>query len=275
MGNGQWNRSHAPLSAPYVCAMPSERVRFDNGETAAILTTPDTAGPFPVVLLCHGFLSSKESATNRALSQRLPALGIATLRFDFFGHGESRGPFQELTLTRCLNQTKVALSWLKAFGSPRIGLIGGSFGGLVALHTAAQCADLSVLGLKCPVFDYPPLWRERLGEAGMRGWQEEGNLSFMGPAGKARLGYAFYEDLARYDGERAAAEIRCPTRIVHGDADEYVPVSQSQRLLAGIRGEQDLVLLRGANHDFSEPFHFTRMIDLLTDWIGRWLIQNK
>jgi pimeloyl-ACP methyl ester carboxylesterase len=252
--------------------MPSERIRFDSGETAAILTTPDAAGPFPVVLLCHGFLSSKESATNQALSQRLPAVGIATLRFDFFGHGESRSPFQDLTLTRCLDQTEAALSWLKTGGYPRIGLIGGSFGGLVALHTAARCANLSVLGLKCPVFDYPPLWQERLGEAGMRGWREDGLLSFVGPSGKARLGYSFYEDLLQYDGERAAAEIRCPTRIVHGDADEYVPVSQSQKLLAHIETEKDLVLLSGANHDFSEAFHFTRMIDGLTDWMVRWLV---
>lgn len=255
--------------------MPSETISFDDGATSAILTTPDAQpeaqAVSSVVLLCHGFLSSKESATNRALSQRLPVAGIATLRFDFFGHGESRGAFQELTLTHCLRQTHAALSWLKTEGYLRIGLIGGSFGGLVALHVAAQCKGLSAVGLKCPVFDYPPLWRERLGEVGVRQWQEEGLISFVGTSGKSRLGYGFYESLLRYDSAQAAASIQAPTLIVHGDADEHVPVVQSQNLFAQIQSEKERVILSGANHDFSEPLHFAQMADQLTAWMTRYL----
>jgi predicted alpha/beta-hydrolase family hydrolase len=47
------------------------------------------SGPSPpaqgVVVLCHGFLSSKNSTTNKALTRMLNEAGIATFRFDFFG----------------------------------------------------------------------------------------------------------------------------------------------------------------------------------------------
>ena len=51
-----------------------------------------------IAILCHGFLSSKTSSTNNALTRMLIAQGIATFRFDFFGQGESEGPFDQITV---------------------------------------------------------------------------------------------------------------------------------------------------------------------------------
>src|SRR3990167_7414448 len=116
-------------------------------KTSMVLAAPKK-GSGRVALLIHGFMSSKESATNRALTERLLPQNIATCRFDLFGHGESDGPFQQLTLTRCLDQTDGVLQWLKQNGFSRIGLVGSSFGGLVAIHTAARHPDLFAVGLK-------------------------------------------------------------------------------------------------------------------------------
>lgn len=242
----------------------------DGEKTSAVLATPE--GPTDrAILLCHGFLSSKESSTNRALTQRLLPKNMATLRFDFFGHGESDGPFEKLTLSRCLRQTEGIVQWLKQEGYRRIGLVGSSFGGLVAIHTAARHPDLFSVGLKCPVSDYPPLWRARFGEAGMKQWKENGTMSFMTPEGKVRLEYSFYEDLLKYDTYRDAAKIQSPTLIVHGEADEYVPFDQTLRLFDTLRLTHDqkkLEAIPNANHEFSTPADFEKMIQKITDWIG-------
>lgn len=242
---------------------------IDNQVTSAVLAEPER--PTPVaVLLCHGFMSSKESGTNRTLTGQLLSKGIALCRFDFFGHGESDGPFEKLTLTGCLAQTEGMIGWLRGNGYSRIGLVGSSFGGLVAIQTAAAHPDLFALALKCPVSNYPPIWRERLGEAGMAHWKESGLLSFATPQGKARLEYAFYEDLLQYNTYGAAARIQSPTLIVHGEADEDVSFDQSLRLFDTLRlpnHQREIAPIPGADHEFSKPDDFKRMTDLIEGWI--------
>ncbi|MGH7256301.1 MAG: alpha/beta hydrolase, partial [Nitrospirales bacterium] len=76
---------------------------------SAILTTPDPPTD-RVTVLCHGFLSSKNSRTNLALTEQLVSRGIATFRFDFFGQGDSEGPFERLTTTLAVDQALTALN---------------------------------------------------------------------------------------------------------------------------------------------------------------------
>ena len=80
--------------------------------------------PPSVAVLCHGFLSGKNSTTNKTLTRALTDRGIATFRFDFFGQGESEGPFEELTNTLAVGQAGAALDLMKEKGFRRIGLMG-------------------------------------------------------------------------------------------------------------------------------------------------------
>lgn len=242
---------------------------IDQQKTAVVLASPE-GSTSRAVLLCHGFMSSKESETNRTLTPRLLSKRIAACRFDLFGHGESDGPFSRLTLTQCLEQTEAMLRWLSENGYAQIGLIGSSFGGLIAIHVAAAHPDLFAVALKCPVSDYPPIWRAQLGETGMNHWKESGLLAIATPGGKARLEYTFYEDILKYDTYRAAARIKSPTVVVHGEADEYVPFDQSLRLFDTLRptnDQREMEEIPGANHEFSKPEDFERMIARIERWI--------
>src|SRR5438094_1947784 len=106
-------------------------------QISGILAKP-AGGTDRLAVLCHGFLSNKNSATNRALTAILLPQGIATLRFDFFGHGDSEGPFEKLTVGIAVQQTLAALGLAGSRGYRKIGLVGSSFGGLVALLAAAE-----------------------------------------------------------------------------------------------------------------------------------------
>ena len=136
-------------------------------QVSAVLTEPSLQTD-SIVILCHGFLSNKHSNTNRRLSELLPAKGISTFCFDWFGMGESEGSFAEVTVGRCYDQLERALAFVRDQGYSRIGLIGSSFGGLIALLVAAQHSDLVALGLKCPVPDFPEMLRLEFGEAAMK-----------------------------------------------------------------------------------------------------------
>ncbi len=245
-------------------------LQFLPGEqTAVVLANPPDATK-RIVLLIHGFMSNKDSETHLELTKRLLPKGIATVRLDLFGHGASDGLFQQLTLSRCLHQVEGLIAWMKEKGYEEISLVGSSFGGLIAIHTAARHPEFKSLALKCPVSNYPPLWETRLGKDGMANWKEEGLFSFIFDDQKARLEYGFYGDLLKVNTYADAARIKTPTLIVHGDADEDVPVDQSIRLFDTLRiarPSKELVLIPGADHGFEKPEDFKQMIDKIEAFI--------
>ncbi|MFZ1805415.1 MAG: hypothetical protein WAU05_15910, partial [Nitrospira sp.] len=88
----------------------------------AILTVPD-GGTDKIAILCHGFLSSKTSSTNNALTRMLIDQGIATFRFDFFGQGESEGPFEQVTTSLAVEQAQKSVDLMRERGYRLIGLM--------------------------------------------------------------------------------------------------------------------------------------------------------
>lgn len=102
--------------------------------------TPTTPAPHPVILLCHGFNSSKEMMT--PLAVELARHGIAAIAFDFGGYGESyplktaeksRENLQKNTET----DAKAVIAYIRTrpdiFDLSRIGILGHSMGGATAL----------------------------------------------------------------------------------------------------------------------------------------------
>jgi hypothetical protein len=239
--------------------------------SAGILTAPK-ARTDRAVLLCHGFLSNKNSTTNKTLTRSLTEQGLATLRFDFFGQGESDGPFENITVTIALGQALAALDLLVARGYTRIGLIGSSFGGLIALLAASKKPDIACLALKCPVADFAEVLRLEFGEAGMARWKTHHEIpDVTGGPKPVRLRYALYENCLEYDGYEAAADIKVPTLIVQGEKDELVPLHQSTRLMSALQGKRQLEILHGADHGFTKGEDFKKMATLLHDWMVKHL----
>lgn len=234
---------------------------------AAILTVPD-GGTDRIAILCHGFLSSKTSSTNNALTRMLIDHGIATFRFDFFGQGESEGPFEQVTTSLAVEQAQKSVDLMRERGYRHIGLMGSSFGGLVATLTASQRTDLACLALKCPVVDFAEELRLEFGKDGMAQWKATDTIpNIMGGSDRIALHYAFYEDALRQIAYVPARSISAPTVIVQGDQDEHVPLHQSQRLYEALKGQKRLEVLPGADHQFTRGDDFGRMTNLIADWL--------
>lgn len=241
-------------------------------KVSALLTVP-AKGTDRLVVLCHGFLSNKNSRTNRRLTALFDGQGIGTLCFDFFGQGESEGPFELITPTLAVKQALAALDLTVANGAHRLGLIGSSFGGLIAILAASEWrspqASLACLGLKCPAPDFPEMLRLELGPGGLERWKRTGEIpNVTGGTDPLRLRFAFYEDCLTHDAYKAAEAIQAPTLIVQGDRDEYVPLRQSRRLFDAISAEKRLEILPGADHGFTKPEDFQTMTKLLSDWMA-------
>lgn len=234
---------------------------------AAILSRPDQPTT-TLVLLCHGFLSGKNSTTNTTLTRLLNEQGLATFRFDFFGQGESEGPFEAITTTLAIQQTEAALDLLTARGYDRIGLVGSSFGGLVAILTAARRRDLACLALKCPVVDFAEELRLTFGAEELARWQATDTIpNIMGGADRIRLRYGFYDDCLQQIAYGPAEKITVPTLVVQGERDECVPLHQSRRLYDALGGPKRLDLLPDADHQFTRGEDFLRMTRAISEWL--------
>ena len=232
-----------------------------------ILSNPSGDKSQPIIVMCHGFSTSKDGRTYVGLEDILNRKKFSTFRFDFFGHGESEGRFEEITLSEAVDDVKCAICYVKDSGYEKIGLVGSSFGGFVSIVTAGQSEDLYVLALKSPVSDYMGLLIARDQGLDIRTWKEEGFIAVKGADGQGlKLNYTFFEDAERIEGYSYARKIKVPTLIVHGNQDETVPLEQSRKA-AGLIPESRLEIIEGADHVYSNPKHFKKMLALIATFL--------
>jgi len=233
---------------------------------SAVLSSPVQARG--TVVLCHGFLSNKHSTTNKTLTRLFNEQGFATFRFDFFGHGESDGRFEDITVSLALGQAKAAVDFVAARGHGPIGLVGSSFGGLVAILAVADRPAISCLGLKCPVVDFAEELRLEFGVEELARWKDTDRVpDIHGGPNRMRLNYRLYEDSLLRVAYEPATRITAPTLIVQGDCDELVPLHQSRQLMDALQGPKRLDLLPGADHQFSRAEDFRTMTTAIADWL--------
>jgi dipeptidyl aminopeptidase/acylaminoacyl peptidase len=238
-----------------------------NHELCGILSNPTSDKDRPIILLCHGFTTSKDGRTYVRLEEILNRKKFSTFRFDFFGHGESSGEFADITVTEAVDDVQSAIRFVKDSGYGRIGLVGSSFGGFASILAAGRSDDVFVLALKSPVSDYLGLLIARDHDIDIETWRKECSIPVEGADGESlRLKYSFFEDAERINGYAFAENIKVSTLIVHGDRDETVPLTQSQKT-ADLIPNCRLEIIEGADHTYSDPQHFEQMLDLISDFI--------
>lgn len=103
---------------------------LDGLHLAGTIVTPDQPPAHAVLLVHGGAVTREEGGFFARLADGLATAGIASLRFDLRGHGESDGRQEELTLSTILNDIRVALAALReSTGAAALSLLGASFGG--------------------------------------------------------------------------------------------------------------------------------------------------
>lgn len=232
-----------------------------------ILSDPNDSREHLAAILCHGFMTGKDGRTYVRLERILNEAGIATLRFDFFGHGESGGDFAEITVSEAVDDVLHAIRFMREAGYRNVSLVGSSFGGLAVLIASAKSDGLRCLALKSPVSDYLSKLIMQKNSQDMDIWRQQGFIHIADVEGRnLRLNYTFFEDAAKLKGFDVASEIAVPTLIVHGDSDESVAAADSQKL-ASMLSDCRLEIIKGADHRYSRPEDFEKMLGLISEFI--------
>lgn len=124
------------------------------------LHRPLVSGKVPAVLICHGLDGTKVSRFRLyvLIAEMLAQKGIATLRLDFRGCGDSEGHFDDAAISKKVEDALMGLDFLKNesfVDTSRMGIIGRSLGGAVAVKAASQYGQIKSMVLLSAAFGTP------------------------------------------------------------------------------------------------------------------------
>jgi len=226
-------------------------IQGDHGKLAAVLQTPDQAKSYPLVIVMHGFTSSKDTPLMKTLADDLEKAGIASLRFDFNGHGQSEGRFQDMTVPNEIEDAKKVYAYASQLpGVTSVSLVGHSQGGVVASMTAGILGTQKVksLALMAPA--------AVLREDALRGecqgkFYDIHNLPETIPIMKGlHLGANYVRTAQTLPIYETASQYQGPAFMIHGTADTIVPYTYSLRYQR-IYFQGQLKLVPDEDHGFT------------------------
>ncbi|MGP3914939.1 alpha/beta hydrolase [Nonomuraea sp. 10N515B] len=215
----------------------------------------------PTVVFVHGFSNNRmENRSFVLMSRMLEAAGIASVRFDLSGHGESDGDFFDVTITGEIAETRSVVRAVRSFdfvAPDRIGLVGMSMGGVVAGIVAAEEPGIRAVCLWSPAAVAP----FEVGAGHLKGRDIAAEIGEKGyfDADSHRMSPAMVDDIANLDVYGRSCAYAGPVRIIHGDKDDIAPVSYARRYLAHYGGNAELEVVDGADHGWSTVPHRTRL----------------
>jgi alpha-beta hydrolase superfamily lysophospholipase len=214
------------------------------------------------VITAHGFTSDKDGSHGKfpRLAQELSGSGIATLRFDFSGCGES--DTDTITVAKQVDDLRSAITFMRGKGYSRIALVGSSLGGLVSL--LAYDKNIRTMALWAPVTKakVPHLLDN---QASQKEFQERGFATIKNKKGTYRVGKEFMTERTSLDRKKILSAVRCPVLILHGNKDNILPLQDSSEAIRLLPKGSRLEVIEGANH------HFTGKVDEVVSVSAKWL----
>ena len=246
----------------------------DHGRLKALIQKPELkpGEKCPMVIFCHGFNGTMNGPLFELVADTLQAHGIASIRFDFNGHGESEGEFKDMTVPNEIEDAKKVVEYVRDLKYVSdLAIVGHSQGGVVASMTAGLLSEelgepaFKAVALMAPAavlrddairgntmgktydpFDpgeYVELW---------------GGLKLGGNYIRTAFSLPIYETAAKYQG---------PALIIHGNADRVVPYTYGERFHQ-IWPKSELVIQEYFDHGFSQNVYRT------TDIVSEYLIKQ-
>lgn len=215
-------------------------------QVPATLVTPDGLDSYPVVVLAHGHGGSREENVGfGAIADALAAQGIASIRMDFPGCGESTESFQNNTLTNMKADVLAALDYVQTnLNVTKVGLFGYSMGGRIVLELVAEGTVPDAVALLAPAADNTDLKGLFGGEEGFAALREtaekDGYAVFTTIYGQVQeLSKAWFDDFDVHADVKAdaAAAWQGPALVVWGQDDEAVSPSVSASVAEALNAQ--------------------------------------
>jgi len=214
-----------------------------------------------VVVIGHGVTANKDREFVLALAAGLAAAGVSALRFSFSGNGASEGRFEDSCPSKEVQDLR---SVIVAIDAPQIVYVGHSMGGAVG----AMCAP------------HEPRINALVSLAGMVHTAKFAQVEFgdvtpghgtMWDKPECPLSQTFVDDMNQIGSVlEFAPHINVPWLLVHGEADDVVPIEESREIFARANEPKELFEIPNCDHVFdadTDPEALPTMARKVTEWI--------
>jgi pimeloyl-ACP methyl ester carboxylesterase len=217
--------------------------------------------PDVLVILGHGLTGDKDRPLLVALAAGLSAAGWPCLRISYAGNGASEGRFEDSCLTKDVGDLQAVLDMVP--NDTNSVYAGHSMGGAAGVLTAAR--DIRICGLVslAGMTHTADFVRREFGtvtpDEGCM-WEDE----------EFPLSRKFVDDLTHIGDTLSAAEaVTQPWLLIHGEADDVVPVRDGRDAYEAATCEKEWLEIAGAGHSFDESSH-----PLIVSTMDRWLVKH-
>jgi len=255
-------------------------IKNEKYDIPAVITTPETEGTYPCVIMCHGTGSDKNEAGNMylTLAGMLAERGIASVRFDFAGCGDSADSGINQTFMAEVDDTAKVYDYIcgiETIDTERIGIIGFSQGGRVM----AQFMDTHHDKIKAAVS-----WSGAChnGTGVMQGWfdafysqaVEKGYSAIpMGWRSDLIVPLGWFEDIKNTNPLDALAKYKGQLLAMAGKNDELVPYTHADEIAATNENAQ-VIVYDDADHTFNSLTEDTSVAQDVVLTTADWFAEN-
>ena len=249
--------------------MSSTQVKFTgaHGDQIVGLLDLPAGEPRAYGVFAHCFTCTKNVRVAPEIARQLNAEGLALLRFDFTGLGQSDGAFERTTFRTNTRDVLAAAGLLeREYAAPAF-LVGHSLGGAAVLSVAAELPTVRCIATIAAPAEVRHM-RQLLGATEF----DEHGIAQVNIAGQTfPLGRAFLEDLETHDVLSHTSRLGRPLLVFHGPADRIVGIDHAERIFHTAKHPKSFVSLDTADHLLSSRADAAFLGHVLSAWAGRYV----
>lgn len=249
--------------------MRSEKLEFPGSQEALLaarLDLPDEP-PRAYALFAHCFTCSKDVIAASRISRALTGFGIAVLRFDFTGLGQSDGDFSNTNFSSNIEDLVYAADYLREnYSAPSL-LIGHSLGGaavLAAAHSVPEVRAVATIAAPADPDHVAHLLRASTAEI-----QEHGEAEVTLAGRTFQIRRQFLDDIAAQPQAERIRTLDAALLVMHSPVDAIVDVDNARIIYEAARHPKSFIALDGADHLLTNPDDAIFAATMLATWASR------
>ena len=247
----------------------SEFVGSTGALLAARLEMP-VGDPRAFAVFAHCFTCSKDSRAASRIARALTANGIAVLRFDFTGLGESDGDFSNTDFSSNVEDLVAAAAYLETSHRAPSLLIGHSLGGAAVIAAAQKLPAVRAvvtIGAPSDPGHVTALFASSLDTITREG---EANVELAGR--RFRIRRSLLDDLAEQPQLERIARLDRALLVLHSPVDDTVGVDNARQIYEAARHPKSFVALDGADHLLTRGADATFAASIIAAWASRYAL---
>lgn len=252
--------------------MPSKKVIFHNDdgyELSARLELPLSSEPEAYAVFAHVFTGSKNLTATRYISRALTLNGIAVLRFDFTGLGESEGDFADTNFTSNVEDLLAACKFLaENYEAPKI-IIGHSLGGAASIFAAAKVDSVravATVGTPSEPEHVTHLLSSRIEDI-----ETDGKAQVNIGGQVFTIKKHFLDDLRSKDMYRVISELDKAILVLHSPQDRVVEIDNAAKIYHAAKHPKSFVTLNNADHMLTNKSDAYYVGNVIASWVKRYI----